>query len=150
MKETSLKYHLFLVVDTRLYTLPCRLVRPSIPNFLGSGPKRSMSCRTQEGISRCLSFRLSICPPHWPSGPQICPPSPKFSPSGLKSAFQASDQPPPCLKSDLQTSDLPSRPLICPPSIKSALCGSNLPSKPQICSPSLNSALQPSNMPSLA
>ena len=113
---------------------------------MGSGPKGSMSCRTQKGISRRPSFRPSVRPsvrphPHWPSRPQICRPSPQFSPPGLKSAFQASNQPPP-------TSNLTYRPQICPPDLQLGLQASNQPSVAQICPPNLKSTLKASILPS--
>ena len=89
------------------------------------------------------SFRPS--PPHWPSRPQIYPPSPKFSPPGLKSAFQASNQPLPRLKSD---SNLTYRPQICPPDLQLGLQASNQPSVAQICPPNLKSTLKASILPS--
>ena len=77
-------------------------------------------------------------PPHWPSRPQICPPSPQSASIRLVPALNSAIQPqfsnkPPAL-------NLPSRPSISAPSTKSATPDSNLPSKPQICSPNLNSA----------
>ena len=123
--------------------------------FLGSGPKGPMSCRTQGGISRRPSVLPSCCPspPRWPSRPHICPPSPQFSPLGLKSAFQALNQPSRLQISPPRASNLTSRSQICPLYLQLALQasnGSNFTSKPQIFSPSFNSALQPSNMLSVA
>ena len=122
---------------------------------MGSGPKGSMSCRTQEGISRRPSFRPSILPSFRPPPqgplrtqtstlrPVFCPPCPEISPvrpwyssPGFKSTWNLSSRPqicPPDLKFDLRTSDLPSRPQISPPDLKFALQSSNLPSWPQIC-----------------
>ena len=91
-----------------------------------------------------MSVRPSILPsvpPRWPSRPQIYPPSPKFSPPGLKSAFQASNQPPP-------TSNLTYRPQICPPDLQLGLQASNQPSVAQICPAIPKSALQALILPS--
>ena len=91
------------------YRLPC--IR-----FLGSGPKRPMSCRTQGEFPDVRpSIRLSIPPPRWLARPKICPPSPQVSLKGLKSAFQANNQPP--------------QPQICPPDLQLASKASNQPTK---------------------
>ena len=95
-------------------------------SFLGSGPKGQVSCSTwgnfQTSVlpsvltsvlpSYCPSFRPSI-PPCWLSRPKICPPSPQFSPLGLKSAFQALNQPSRLQISPPPASILPSNLQIC-------------------------------------
>ena len=47
-----------------------RLVGRLVP-FLGSSPKRPMSCRTQGGISRCLFVHLSVYMSVHPSLPSF-------------------------------------------------------------------------------
>ena len=94
-------------------------------------PKGPMSCRTQGGISRRPSIRLSILP----SIPPIDHQGLKLALPGLNLALEAKNQP-----SWLQIS--PPMPQNCPADLKSALQTFNQPFKHKTSPQNLKSALQ--------
>ena len=79
-------------------------------------------------------------PPHWPSRPQICPPSPQSASIRLVPALNSAIQPQ--FSNKPSASNLPSRLQICPLDLQLALQALNQLSLTQICQPNLKFAHQ--------